>query len=83
VHFVTATVDGGPVIAQVRVPVHASDTATTLADRVLQQEHRLYPMVIRWYAEQRLGLAADGRVLFDGAPLDEPRQLEPATETPC
>jgi len=81
VHFVTATVDGGPVIAQARVPVHANDTAATLADRVLQQEHRLYPMVIRWYAEQRLGLAPDGQVLLDGTPLDKPRQLEPAT--PC
>ncbi len=81
VHFVTATVDGGPVIAQVRVPVHANDTAATLADRVLQQEHRLYPMVIHWYVEQRLELTPDGRVLLDGTPLDEPRQLEPAT--PC
>jgi len=83
VHFVTATVDGGPVIAQVRVPVYANDTAATLADRVLQQEHRLFPTVIRWYAEQRLDLAPDGRVLFDGAPLDEPRQLEPAKEKSC
>ncbi len=83
VHFVTAEIDGGPVIAQVRVPVNAGDTAATLAARVLQQEHRLYPMVIRWYAEQRLGLAPDGRVLLDGTPLDEPRQLEYATETPC
>jgi phosphoribosylglycinamide formyltransferase 1 len=83
VHFVTAAVDGGPVIAQVRVPVNAGDTAATLAARVLQQEHRLYPMVICWYAEKRLGLAPDGRVLLDGAPLDEPRQLEYATETPC
>jgi phosphoribosylglycinamide formyltransferase-1 len=83
VHFVTATVDGGPVIAQARVPVRPGDTATTLAERVLQQEHRLYPMVIRWYAEQRLDLAPDGRVLFDGIPLDEPRQLEYTTETPC
>jgi len=83
VHFVTAAVDGGPVIAQVRVPVYDDDTATALGERVLQQEHRLYPMVIRWYAEQRLGLAPDGRVLLDGAPLDEPRLLECTTETPC
>jgi phosphoribosylglycinamide formyltransferase-1 len=83
VHFVTAAVDGGPVIAQTRVPVYANDTATTLSERVLQREHRLYPMVIKWYAEQRLGLAPDGQVLFDGMPLDEPRQLEYATDTPC
>jgi len=79
VHFVTAAVDGGPVIAQVRVPVQDDDTAATLAERVLQQEHRLYPMVIQWYAEQRLELAPNGRVVLDGKPLDEPRQLEYAT----
>jgi len=83
VHFVTAAVDGGPVIAQVRVPVHDDDTAATLAERVLQQEHRLYPTVIAWYAEQRLALTPDGRVLLDGAPLDEPRQLECTTTTSC
>jgi phosphoribosylglycinamide formyltransferase-1 len=83
VHFVTATVDGGPVIAQVRVPVLATDTAGTLAERVLQQEHRLYPAVIRWFAEQRIGLSPDGRVLFDGAPLEQPRQLEYSSQRPC
>jgi phosphoribosylglycinamide formyltransferase-1 len=83
VHFVTPAVDGGPVIAQARVPVHADDTAATLGARVLQQEHRLYPTVIRWYAEQRLGLAPDGRVVLDGTPLGKPRQLEYITEIPC
>jgi phosphoribosylglycinamide formyltransferase-1 len=83
VHFVTATVDGGPVIAQARVPVLADDTATTLAERVLLQEHRLYPLVIGWYAQQRLGLAPGGRVLFDGKPLEEPRQLEYSSEPSC
>jgi phosphoribosylglycinamide formyltransferase-1 len=83
VHFVSAAVDGGPVIAQVRVPVHATDTAATLADRVLQQEHRLYPTVIRWYAEQRIGLSPDGQVVFDGTPLEQPRQLEYSSQTPC
>ena len=83
VHFVTATVDGGPVIAQARVPVLADDTATTLAERVLLQEHRLYPLVIGWYAQQRLGLAPGGRGLFDGKPLEEPRQLEYSSEPSC
>ncbi|HYQ72892.1 MAG TPA: phosphoribosylglycinamide formyltransferase [Gammaproteobacteria bacterium] len=83
VHFVTATVDGGPVIAQVRVPVHPDDTATTLAERVLRQEHHLYPTVIHWYARQRLALADDGEVLFDGTPLDQPMQLEYSRETSC
>ncbi|MEZ5666228.1 MAG: phosphoribosylglycinamide formyltransferase [Alphaproteobacteria bacterium] len=47
VHWVTDELDGGPVIAQRRVPVFADDTAETLADRVLEQEHRLYPEVVR------------------------------------
>ena len=42
--------DGGPVIAQVRVPVLPDDDAATLAARVLAQEHRLYPTVLRWWA---------------------------------
>jgi len=46
VHWVTAELDGGPVIAQARVPVLAGDTAETLAARVLVEEHRLYPTVL-------------------------------------
>ena len=46
VHWVTPELDAGPVIAQARVPVHAGDDAQTLAERVLQQEHRLYPAAL-------------------------------------
>ena len=59
VHFVTPEIDGGPIIAQAAVPVLAGDTAETLAARILRQEHRLYPLVVRWFAEGRL--APDGR----------------------
>jgi len=83
VHFVTASVDGGPVIAQARVTVRGEDTADTLALRVLQQEHRLYPMVIGWYAQQRLKLAPDGQILLDGSPMESPRLLESTSEPPC
>ena len=48
VHFVTPTVDGGPIIAQAAVPVAPDDTEETLAARVLAQEHRIYPQVVRW-----------------------------------
>jgi phosphoribosylglycinamide formyltransferase-1 len=78
VHFVTADVDGGPVVLQVRVPVHTRDTADDLAARVLKQEHRLYPLAIRRFAEHRLALGENGQALLDGAILTEPRQL-PAT----
>ena len=54
VHFVTAELDGGPLIAQVRVPVLAHDTETTLAERVREREHIIYPLVIGWFAAGRL-----------------------------
>ncbi len=78
VHFVTADIDGGPRVAQIRVPVHADDSADSLAARVLEQEHHLYPLAIRWFAEGRLRLDENGQALLDGAILTEPRQL-PAT----
>lgn len=71
VHFVTAAVDGGPLVAQIVVPVRAGDTPDTLAARVLAAEHRLYPTVIGWYAQGRLALAGE-RVRLDGLPLAAP-----------
>jgi phosphoribosylglycinamide formyltransferase-1 len=67
VHFVTAALDGGPLIVQARVPVLAGDDADTLAARVLVQEHRILPRAIRWFAEGRLSIE-DERVLLDGKP---------------
>lgn len=75
VHFVTAAVDGGPLIAQIRVPVLAADTPDTLAARVLQAEHRLYPLVIAWYAAGRLALDDDA-VLLDGLALTSPVRMD-------
>jgi len=71
VHFVTDELDGGPVIAQSPVAVLPGDDADTLAQRVLAQEHRLYPAVIGWFAEGRLALR-DGRAHLDGEPLERP-----------
>ena len=51
VHEVTAELDGGQVLGQVRVPISAHDTADSLAARVLVQEHRLYPMILRRFAQ--------------------------------
>lgn len=56
VHFVTPTVDHGPIIAQAAVPVLPGDTPDSLAARVLEQEHLIYPEAIRWFAEGRLTL---------------------------
>lgn len=50
VHLVTETMDEGPILAQAAVPVLPDDTAETLADRVLVQEHRIYPLALRCFA---------------------------------
>ncbi len=70
VHFVTAETDGGPAFLQARVAVYADDTADTLAARVLQQEHRLYPEAIRRLAAGRVELADGDSVKLDGARLE-------------
>lgn len=67
VHFVTPELDSGPTIAQAAVPVLADDTADTLAARILRQEHRLYPMVVRWFAEDRLSVSGT-QVAVAGVP---------------
>jgi phosphoribosylglycinamide formyltransferase-1 len=67
VHFITADLDAGPIIAQAAVPVLAGDDATTLAARILRQEHRLYPLVVRWFAEGRLSVSAS-QVTVAGVP---------------
>ncbi len=67
VHFVTPDLDAGPIIAQAAVPVLADDTEDTLAARILRQEHRLYPLVVRWFAEGRIS-APEGRAAVKGVP---------------
>ena len=54
VHFVTEGVDEGPIIVQAAVPIHEADTAETLAARILEQEHCLYPQAVQLYAEGKL-----------------------------
>lgn len=56
VHFVTADLDHGPIVAQATVPVLPDDTEETLAARVLEQEHLIYPQAIRSFIEGRLSL---------------------------
>jgi phosphoribosylglycinamide formyltransferase-1 len=60
VHFVTEELDGGPVIARHSVPVTQTDTAESLAARVLQQEHTLYPKVVAWFAAGELRMTDSG-----------------------
>lgn len=68
IHFVTEELDGGPLIAQAPIAVHANDTVDSLSKRVQQREHRLYPQVLQWRAQDRLELTDNG-VLLDGKPL--------------
>lgn len=69
VHLVTKELDGGPALGRVRLPVLADDTETTLADRVLSGEHRLYPWVLNLLVEQRLRWdESAGELLLDGDP---------------
>ncbi|MBS0327842.1 MAG: phosphoribosylglycinamide formyltransferase [Proteobacteria bacterium] len=80
VHFVSADVDGGPVVAQAAVPVLAGDDAGRLAARVLEEEHRLLPEVVRWFCTGRLVLA-DGVAQLDGVAIHAPIALPAASAT--
>jgi phosphoribosylglycinamide formyltransferase-1 len=64
VHFVTPDLDHGPIIIQAAVPVLGNDTEKTLAERVLREEHRIYPQAIVWLCKGQIELGQDGRVLF-------------------
>jgi len=68
-HLVIPDLDSGPIIAQAAVPVLAGDTEETLSARILRQEHRLYPLVVRWFAEGRI-VVDGGRVTVTGVACD-------------
>ena len=68
VHFVTEELDGGPLVVQAVIPVELDDTPERLAQRVHSQEHQIYPLAVRWFAEGRLRLGEHG-ALLDGQPL--------------
>mgnify|MGYP006429895133 CR=1 FL=1 len=79
VHFVTPELDGGPRVLQATVPVHPRDTEEKLSARVLEREHRIFPLAVRWFAQRRLtfdGATArlDGTAL--ATPIVDPHDLE-------
>jgi phosphoribosylglycinamide formyltransferase-1 len=82
VHFVTAELDGGPVICQARVPVLAGDSEQSLAARVVLQEHRIYSKVIGLMASGRLALSG-AAVMLDGRALAAPMREEQTHATPA
>jgi phosphoribosylglycinamide formyltransferase-1 len=68
VHYVVPEVDHGPIVLQGVVPVRPGDDAAALGERVLAMEHRILPLAVRWWVEDRLLTGADGRVRHrDGA----------------
>ena len=77
VHFVTGALDGGPIIAQARVPVLAGDCPDVLAARVLAQEHVILPRVIGWFAQRRIEVG-DGGVLLADLPVRSHPEASPA-----
>jgi phosphoribosylglycinamide formyltransferase-1 len=78
VHYVTAELDGGPVIIQASVPVLPGDTESTLSARVQQQEHRIYPEAIDLIARGRVTFR-DARVWLDGQAMTQPILIEGAS----
>ena len=76
VHFVVPEMDSGPIIAQGAVAVHDNDTEESLAARVLQVEHRIYPLALRLVAQSRVRIE-NGRCLIDGVPVPDAASLLP------
>lgn len=74
VHFADEEFDRGPIIIQGAVPVLDGDTEETLAARILQVEHRIYPQAIQWIAQGRLRVEGR-RVVLDGATRESPEGL--------
>ncbi len=77
VHFVRAEMDNGPIIVQAAVPVLPNDDADTLAARVLEAEHRAYPLALRLVAEGRVNVIGE-RTEVSGAPGHLSTQLNPS-----
>ena len=73
VHFVTPELDGGPPIIQAEIAIAADDDAQSLAAKVLEKEHVIYPMATQWYLDKRLTLDGNS-VLLDGEKLPETGQ---------
>ena len=66
VHYVRHEMDTGPIIVQAAVPVHPGDDADKLAGRILEQEHVIYPLAVKWIAEGRVRISGEA-VRVNGA----------------
>ncbi len=77
VHFVRPELDDGPIIVQAVVPVLPGDDTETLSARILEQEHTIYPLAVRWIAEGRVRVSGE-RVLVEGGDPPEQTLISPA-----
>lgn len=80
VHFVTEELDEGPLVLQAKVPVFETDDVHSLIRRVLEKEHMVFPLAIRWFCEGKLK-CNDGTVYFNNKVLERPLQLTIAHKT--
>ena len=77
VHVVTPALDDGPIVIQGAVPVLAGDTEETLAARVLEVEHRIYPQAVRWFVEDRVEFNGSGVVQVRGTGVSADNMVSP------
>lgn len=70
VHFVTADLDEGPLVIQAKVNIENTDTSDALAARVLEKEHIIYPLAVKWFCEKRLAFK-NNQAFFDDVPLEK------------
>lgn len=75
VHFVTAELDGGPVVVQSKIDIQPNDTVETLQQRIHKLEHQAYPKVIEWFAQGRLSFENE-QVIWEQSPLTSPILLD-------
>ncbi len=80
VHFVTPDLDHGPIIIQAAVPVLSRDTEQTLGERVLREEHRIYPQAVRWLCTGKVRLDENGKVIHDGIRTEDSSLISPSLE---
>jgi len=80
VHYVTSEVDIGPIIIQAGVPVLADDTPETLSQRVLHEEHRIFPQAIRWILNGNIALIKGHQVIFNHLEQPPPPMISPALD---
>lgn len=76
VHFVRQEMDVGPIIVQAAVPIHADDNPDKLAARILEQEHIIYPLAVRWIAEGRVSTVGP-RAVVEGAETPSAPMINP------